>query len=110
MILLRPDLKVVVAQQPVDFRKGVHGLTALVAEALKADPYYGDVFVFRSRRADRLKLVLWDGTGMIIPTTRNLFKEGLVRFTARRWRRGPANAGAMGGQIPCPNQHRRPRW
>ena len=39
MILLRPDLKVVVAQQPVDFRKGVHGLTALVAEALKADPY-----------------------------------------------------------------------
>jgi transposase len=68
MILLRPDLKVVVAQQPVDFRKGVHGLTALVAEALKADPYCGDVFVFRSRRADRLKLVLWDGTGMILAT------------------------------------------
>ena len=68
MITPRPDLKVVLATQPIDFRKGVHGLVALVAEALKADPYCGDVFVFRSRRADRLKLVLWDGTGMILAT------------------------------------------
>lgn len=66
MITLRPDLKVVVATQPVDFRKGVHGLVALVAEALKADPYCGDVFVFRSRRKDRLKLLVWDGTGVIL--------------------------------------------
>ena len=70
MILLRPDLKVVVAQQPVDFRKGVHGLTALVAEALKADPYCGDVFVFRSRRSDRVKLLVYDGSGLVLVTKR----------------------------------------
>ena len=40
MITPRPDLKVVLATQPIDFRKGVHGLVALVAEALKADPYW----------------------------------------------------------------------
>lgn len=68
MISLRPDLKVVVATQPVDFRKGVHGLVALVGAALKADPYCGDVFVFRSKRKDRLKILVWDGSGLILAT------------------------------------------
>jgi len=39
VIALRPDLKVVVAAQPVDFRKSVHTLSALVSEALRANPY-----------------------------------------------------------------------
>jgi transposase len=47
-IALRPELKVVVAAQPVDFRKSLHTLSALVSEALRANPYCGDVFVFRS--------------------------------------------------------------
>lgn len=68
MITPRPDLKVVLATHPIDFRKGVHGLVALVAEALKADPYCGDVFVFRSKRKDRLKLLVWDGSGLILAT------------------------------------------
>lgn len=68
MITPRPGLKVVLATQPIDFRKGVHGLVALVAEALKADPYCGDVFVFRSKRKDRLKLLVWDGSGLILAT------------------------------------------
>jgi transposase len=68
MITPRSDLKVVVATQPIDFRKGVHGLVALVAEALKADPYCGDVFVFRSKRKNRLKLLVWDGSGLLLAT------------------------------------------
>jgi hypothetical protein len=44
MIALRPELKVVVAAQPVDFRKSLHTLSALVSEALRANPYCGDVF------------------------------------------------------------------
>ena len=52
MIALRPELKVVMAAQPVDFRKSLHTLSALVSEALRANPYCGDVFVFRSKRAD----------------------------------------------------------
>jgi transposase len=65
VISLRPDLKIMLAAQPVDFRKSVHTLSALVSEALRADPYCGDVFVFRSKRSDRLA---WDGSGMVLVT------------------------------------------
>jgi transposase len=68
MIGLRADLKVVVASQPIDFRRGINGLVALVAEALAANPYCGDVFIFRSKRKDRLKLLLWDGSGLVLTT------------------------------------------
>jgi transposase len=68
MMALRADLKVVVASQPIDFRRGVNGLVALVAEALGADPYCGQVFVFRSKRKDRLKLLTWDGSGIVLAT------------------------------------------
>jgi transposase len=68
VIALRPDLKIVLATQPVDFRKSVHTLSALVSEALRASPYCGDVFVFRSKRKDRVKLLAWDGSGMVLVT------------------------------------------
>src|SRR5450631_2836070 len=68
VIALRADLKVVVAAQPIDFRKSVHTLSALVSEALRANPYCGDVFVFRSKRMDRVKLLAWDGSGMMLVT------------------------------------------
>lgn len=68
MMALRADLKVVVAAEPIDFRRGVNGLVALVAEALDADPYCGDVFIFRSKRKDRLKLLAWDGSGLVLAT------------------------------------------
>jgi transposase len=61
-------LKIVVASQPVDFRKGINSLAALVSQALNANPYCGDVFIFRSKRMDRLKLLAWDGTGMVLMT------------------------------------------
>jgi transposase len=68
VIGLRSDLKVLVASRPIDFRRGVHGLVAMVAQALSADPYCGDIFVFRSKRKDRLKLIVWDGSGMVLVT------------------------------------------
>jgi transposase len=68
LIALRSDLKVVLATQPVDFRKSVHTLSALVSEALRSNPYCGNIFVFRSKRADRLKLLVWDGSGMVLVT------------------------------------------
>lgn len=66
----RPGLRVMVASKPVDFRKGMDGLVAQVAQVLAADPFAGDVFVFRAKRADRLKLLLWDGTGLCLVTKR----------------------------------------
>ena len=68
MIGLRGELKVLVASRPIDFRRGVHGLVALVAQALNSDPWCGDIFVFRSKRKDRIKLIVWDGSGMVLVT------------------------------------------
>jgi transposase len=74
------DLKVAVASKPIDFRKGVNGLVALVADALMADPYCGDVFVFRSKRSDRLKILLWDGSGLVLAT--KWLEEGAFTWPA----------------------------
>jgi transposase len=68
LIAARAGLRVWVATRPIDFRRGVHGLVALVAQALSADPYGGDIFVFRSKRNDRIKLLAWDGSGIVLAT------------------------------------------
>jgi transposase len=59
-------VRVLVAMQPVDFRKGAEGLAVLVRETMQADPFSGAVYVFRAKRADRIKLVYWDGTGVCL--------------------------------------------
>ncbi len=59
-------VRVMVATKPVDFRKGADGLAALVRETMTADPFSGAVYVFRAKRADRIKLVFWDGTGLCL--------------------------------------------
>lgn len=68
MIPARHDVRVLVASQPIDFRAGINRLVSLTTQALAADPYCGDLFVFRSKRNDRLKLLHWDGSGMIVAT------------------------------------------
>jgi transposase len=67
-VILAPGsgVRVLVATQPVDFRKGIDGLAALVQEHLRLDPFSGTVFVFRAKRADRVKLLVWDGTGLVM--------------------------------------------
>jgi transposase len=58
------QVRVLVASKPVDFRKGMDGLAALVKEQLRTDPFSGAVYVFRAKRADRVKLIWWDGSGL----------------------------------------------
>jgi transposase len=90
MIAVPAGVKVLVATRPVDFRKGADGLVALVREALGADPFSGTIFVFQSKRADRLKILAWDGSGLILFWKRlehGAFKwppvsEGVMRLTA----------------------------
>ena len=66
MMMPSHTVRILVATQPVDFRKGHDGLAALVQAALKEDPFTGTVFVFRSKRADRLKILFWDGSGLVM--------------------------------------------
>ncbi|MGZ5154723.1 MAG: IS66 family insertion sequence element accessory protein TnpB, partial [Burkholderiales bacterium] len=67
MIAASADVKVMLATKPVDFRKGADGLAALVREQLRHDPFAGTILVFRSKRADRLKILAWDGSGRVAP-------------------------------------------
>ena len=80
MIAPSPGLRVMIALDPVDFRKGAAGLAALVQTALGEDAFSRTIYVFRARRSDRLKLVFWDGTGLC------LFAKTLDAG-AFRWRR-----------------------
>jgi transposase len=70
MILAGTEIQVLVATKPVDFRKGADGLAAIVQQALAANPFCGAVYVFRSKRLDRVKLLWWDGTGICLMTKR----------------------------------------
>lgn len=58
--------RIYVATKPVDFRKGLDGLAAVVQEVLKLDPFSGTAFIFRAKRADRVKILIWDGSGLIL--------------------------------------------
>ena len=69
MITVPPGMRILLATRPVDFRKGMDGLAALVQQALQADPFAGDVFIFRPRRADRVKILVYDGTGLCLYTS-----------------------------------------
>ena len=83
-------VRAMMAPRPVDFRKGMDRLAALVRDALGADPISGTVYVFRSKRADRAKLLFWDGSGVVLATKRledsqfcwPKIEDGVVRLAA----------------------------
>ena len=66
MISIPVGARVLVATRPIDFRKGAHSLAALAAEVLGEDPFSGVVIVFRAKRADRLKILVWDTSGLVL--------------------------------------------
>lgn len=66
MITIPAGVRILVATRPVDFRKGAHGLAAMASEVLGEDPFSGAVIVFRAKRADRVKIVVWDGSGIVL--------------------------------------------
>ncbi|WP_442869799.1 IS66 family insertion sequence element accessory protein TnpB, partial [Bradyrhizobium sp. CCBAU 11361] len=55
-----------VATQPVNFRKGAEGLALLAKGTLRHDPMKGAAMVFRAKGADRVKIVVWDGSGLVM--------------------------------------------
>ena len=66
MISVPAGARVLLATRPVDFRKGAHGLAALAQEVLAADPFSGAVIVYRAKRSDRVKILVWDGSGLCL--------------------------------------------
>ena len=86
-------VRIIVATKPVDFRKGHDWLAALVKNELRKDTFTGSVFVFRSKWADRLKLLYWDGTGLVMAYKRleehtfiwPTIKDGLMSLNHARF-------------------------
>jgi transposase len=66
MIAFPSGARVLIATRPVDFRKGAHGLAALASEVLGEDPFSDVVIVFRAKRADRVKILVWDTSGLVL--------------------------------------------
>jgi transposase len=66
VISLAPGTKVFLACRPVDLRNGFDGLAAKVQEMIGADPFSGQLFLFRGKRGDYLKALYWDGTGLCL--------------------------------------------
>ena len=57
-------IRIVVATRPVDGRKGMDSLAAVVQQARCDNVFSGDIYIFRTKRADRIKIVAWDGSGL----------------------------------------------
>ena len=67
--MLRPDrslARVYLHRAPVDMRKQIDGLAALVEGAMQANPFSGALYIFTNRRRDKLKMLVWDRTGFIV--------------------------------------------
>jgi transposase len=70
MLAITPQMRILVAVEAVDFRKGIDSLAALCRAQLHADPFSGSVFIFRSRRATSIKILVYDGQGFWLATKR----------------------------------------
>jgi transposase len=107
VIVPASGVKVLIATRPVDFRKGMDGLAAVVRESLGSDPYGGVIYVFRARRADRVKLLYWDGTGVVLVAKR--LEAGSFRWPSIADGGNAADAGAAVGPARRPGLGARAR-
>lgn len=63
MIQLTPQMRILVAIEPQDFRRGIDGMARAVRQELGSEPFSGTVYVFRNRRSTAIKLLVYDGQG-----------------------------------------------
>jgi len=90
LIQITPQMRVMVALEPADFRRGIDGIARLCREVLSADPFSGTVYVFRNRRATAIKMLVYDGQGFW------LFHKRLSKGRFRCWpSRGEAGATTL---------------
>ncbi len=64
MIQITPQMRILVASEAVDFRKGIDGLAQVCREVFQKDPFSGYMFVFRNKRRTSLRILIYDGQGV----------------------------------------------
>jgi transposase len=106
MLQITPQMRILVAVEAVDFRKGIDSLAELCRAKLNADPFSGCLFVFRSRRATSIKVLVYDGQGFWLATKRLSKGRSLVATDGRRSQgtytgtAGASGAGPVRGWQP----------
>lgn len=78
MLQLTPHMRLLLAVEPVDFRRGIDGLSAVCTNIFKQDPYSGSVFVFTNRAKTSVKLLVYDGQGFWLMHKR--FSQGKLKW------------------------------
>jgi transposase len=114
MLSLPPSVRVFVATQPIDGRKGADSLMAIVRDLLGHDPLSGHLYVFFSRRCDRVRIIYWDRNGIAMWSKR--LERG--RFRPAFAADGALSANAVEFAelalvlegIDLAEARRRPRW
>lgn len=89
MFQLSPQMRILVAVEPVDGRKGIDGLAALCKQRLAEDPFSGCIFIFRTKGGSSIRLLAYDGQGFWLAQKR--LSQG--RF--RTWPQGNALSYAL---------------
>ena len=87
MIQVTPHMRILLAIEPVDFRKGIDGLAGICRAVLKVNPLSGTVFVFRNRKKTAIKILTYDGQG---------FWVCQKRLSKGRFQWWPATSGNLG--------------
>lgn len=90
MIQITPQMRVLVAIEPADFRKGIDGLAKVCRTELKSDPFSGAVFVFRNRRRTAVKVLVYDGQGFWLCNK---------RLSAGKFRHWPSHRGEVATRM-----------
>jgi transposase len=93
MLTLALPSRIFICTQPADMRRSFDGLAALVEQHLGCDPLSGDLFVFRSKRGDRVKLLYWNDDGYALWYTR--LEEGTFPWPAADGTRTPVGAHGL---------------
>jgi transposase len=114
VLSLPPSVRVFVATQPIDGRKGADSLMVIVRDVFRQDPLTGHLFVFFSKRCDRVRIVYWDRNGFAMWSKR--LEKG--RFCPDFSTDGKLAASAIESAelalivegIDLAGAHRRPRW
>jgi IS66 Orf2 like protein len=114
VLSLSSALRIFLAIEPADMRKGFDGLSQLVRDRIAQDPLSGHLFVFRNRRRDRIKVLYWDKDGFALwykkqapdPTRSRPFTG--IRGHTHNLAGRPVAAGGMGSYQESSRARRRP--
>lgn len=111
MLMLPPSVRIFLAVAPADMRCGFDGLAARVTSALGMDVFSGSFFVFRNRRGDRIKIILWERGGFWVLAKR--LERGVFRFPEGPTgvvEVEPGDLALLLEGIDLRGARRRPRW